>query len=168
MIRWRTVSFAPKVLAAVLLLVAIRPAIADEMRDLVGWWIAIDRLFPQLYETGGIVPMEELLVVGSDGRAENRLMMFVGPYADKCRDQKIHCSDAPVSARARIRVSRDQLTFSGSVKPDDRIDDRPEIDFGLRLLTVTGTRSWTLSREADGRLLVLRSPPPSRGRTYFV
>jgi hypothetical protein len=52
MFTWRTVSFAPIVLAAVLLLLPIRPAMAVDARDLAGWWIAIDRLFPSLYETG--------------------------------------------------------------------------------------------------------------------
>ena len=151
-----TVNFAPKVLAALLLLLSIRPAIAVEARDLAGWWIAIDRLFPEAYETQGIVPMEELLIVGSDGRVENRFMMFWGPDADLCHNKKVHCSDAPISARARIVVAGDQLTFTESVKSDNLIDDRPELDLALRLLTVTSTRSWTLSREVDGRLLVLR------------
>ena len=153
---WRTASFAPKVLASLLLLLPVQPVIAVEARDLIGWWIAIDRLFPQFYETEGIVPMEELLIVGSDGRVENRFMMFFGPDADLCHGKKVHCSDAPISARARIAVAGDQLTFTESVKSDNLIDDRPEMDFVLRFLTVTSTRSWTLSREVDGRLLVLR------------
>ena len=137
-------------------LLPVQPVIAVEARDLIGWWIAIDRLFPQFYETEGIVPMEELLIVGSDGRVENRFMMFSGADADLCHGKKVHCSDAPISARARIAVAGDQLTFTESVKSDNLIDDRPEMDFVLRFLTVTSTRSWTLSREVDGRLLVLR------------
>ena len=156
MMPWSTASFAPKVLTALLLLLPVRPATAIEARDLVGWWIAIDRLFPGASETQGIVPMEELLIVGSDGRVENRFMMFSGPDADLCHGKKVHCSDAPISARARIAVDGDQLTFAESVKSDNLIDDRPEVDLVLRLLTVTSTRSWTLSREVDGRLLVLR------------
>jgi hypothetical protein len=153
---WRTVSFVPKVFAALLLLPPIPQATAVEALDLAGWWIAIDRLFPQLYEAGLILPMEELLIVGSDGRVENRLMMFGAPLPELCGDKKLARSDAPLSASARMAVAGDQLTFTESRKPDNLIDDRPEWDFALRLLTVTGTASWTLSREADGRLLVLR------------
>lgn len=152
----RTVRFALRLLGAVLLFLAVRPATAVEARDLAGWWIAIDRLFPQIYETESIVPMEELLIVDSAGQAENRLMRFGLANAIFCRDKKAFCSDAPVTARARIRVTGEPLAFTASTKPDDLVDDRPEIDFALRLLSVTGTWSWTLSREADGRLLVLR------------
>jgi hypothetical protein len=72
----------------------------------------------------------------------------------------VFCSDAPVSARARIVLAGDQLTITESVQPDNRLDDRPEVDVILRLLTVTGASSSTLSREAGGRLLVLRPNQP--------
>src|SRR5262245_44892730 len=152
---WRTLSFAPKVLAVLLLILPIRQAIAVEARDLVGWWIAIDSLFPQLHEAG-TWPMDELLIVGSDGRVENRLIMFGAPLPEVCGDKKVFCSDAPISARARIAIVGDQLTFTESHKADNLLEDRPEWEFALRLLTVTGTASWTLSREVDGRLLVMR------------
>jgi hypothetical protein len=80
----------------------MRSAMAAEARDLAGWWIAIDRLFPQIYETETIVPMEELLIVDHAGQAENRLMMFGEANTLFCRDKKV-CSDAPVTARGSIR-----------------------------------------------------------------
>jgi hypothetical protein len=56
-------------------------------------------------------------------------MMFWGPDVDMCHAKKVHCSDAPISARARIAVAGDQLTVTESVKPDNMIDERPELDF---------------------------------------
>lgn len=94
--------------------------------------------------------------VGPLGKVENRFMAFADAEEGSCRDTKTFCSDAPVAARGRIRVKGDQLTSTDTVKPDYLIDDRPEIDFALRLLAVTGTRAWTLTAEANGEALVLR------------
>lgn len=154
--RCRAAGLAPTLLTAALLLLAIRPAAALEVRDLVGWWIAIDRLFPNLYVTGGVAPMEELVVIDGQGRVEDRLMMFRGVDAQWCIDRKVQCSDAPLMARARVLVAGDQLTFTEVAAAENRIDDRPEIDWALRPLTVTSTRSWTLSPGANGRILTLR------------
>src|SRR5215475_6445505 len=154
--RCRAAGLAPTLLTAALLLLAIRPAVALEVRDLVGWWIAIDRLFPNLYVTGSVAPMEELVVIDGQGRVEDRLMMFRGVDAQWCIDRKVQCSDAPPMARARIVVADDQLTFTEVAAAENRIDDRPEVDWALRPLTVTSTLSWTLSPGADGRVLTLR------------
>ena len=154
--RCRAAGLAPTLLTAALLLLAIRPVVALETRDLVGWWIAIDRLFPNLYVTGRVAPMEELLVIDGQGRVEDRLMMFRGVDAQWCIDRKVQCSDAPPLARARVVVAGDQLTFTEVAAAENRIDDRPEIDWALRPLTVTSTHSWTLSPGANGQLLTLR------------
>jgi hypothetical protein len=145
---------------------AARPAVAADARDLAGWWIAVDRVFPRLYEEVGLIlPMDELLVIDTQARVENRFMMFFGPYAEECRDRKTMCSDAPATAYSRITVADNQLTFSDSVKPDHRIESAAQLDSALRALAVTSTASWTLSREANGQLLVLHpklssaSPP---------
>jgi hypothetical protein len=129
---------------------------AAQARDLTGWWISIDQLFPMLYESGGTVAMEELLVIAGDGRAENRFLTFMHADPERCRDTKEQCSDAPVVASARITVTGDQLAFTDVVIPDNKLDHRFEVNLSLRLLAVTGTRSWTLSLAADGRLLTLR------------
>jgi hypothetical protein len=154
--RCRAAGLAPTLLTAALLLLAIRPAAALEVRDLVGWWIAIDRLFPNLYVTGRVAPMEELVVIDDQGRVEDRLMMFRGVDAQWCIDRKVQCSDAPPMAWARVVVAGDQLTFTEVAAAENRIDDRPEIDWALRPLTVTSTRSWTLSPGANGQILTLR------------
>jgi hypothetical protein len=79
----RTAGLVGMVLGAAIVVVlpfaVMRAATAEEARDLAGWWISIDRLFPQMYEAGFVVPMEELLVVDGAGRAESRLMMFPTP-----------------------------------------------------------------------------------------
>src|SRR5215471_3782324 len=152
----RATGLARKLLTVALLLLAMRPAVALEERDLVGWWIAIDRTFPDLYVTGRVPPMEELVVIDDQGRVEDRLMMFRGVDAQWCIDRKVQCSDAPLMARARVVVAGDQLTFTEVAAAENRIDDRPEIDWGLRPLTVTSTRSWTLSPGANGGVLTLR------------
>jgi hypothetical protein len=59
-------------------------------------------------------------------------------------------------ARARVVVAGDQLTFTEVAAAENRIDDRPEIDWALRPLTVTSTRSWTLSPGANGQILTMR------------
>jgi len=160
----RATGLARKLLTVALLLLAMRPAVALEERDLVGWWIAIDRTFPDLYVTGRVPPMEELVVIDDQGRVEDRLMMFRGVDAQWCIDRKVQCSDAPPMARAQVVVAGDQLTFTEVAAAENRIDDRPEIDWGLRPLTVTSTRSWTLSPGANGRVLTLRPNPLDTSR----
>jgi len=145
-----------RLFALAVALLPVQRAEAAQTRDLAGWWIAIDPLFSQLYETGGIVAMEELLVIADDGRAENRFMTFFSPSPEMCRDTKEQCSDAPVVARGRVKVTGDQLAFTDVVAGDDKIDPRSEIRLALTVLAVTGTRSWTLSLAADGCLLTLR------------
>lgn len=155
-----------RLLIAGLLILDAPMARATELRDLAGWWISIDTLFAQLNDTGGVVPMEELLIIGGDGKVENRLMTFAGADEGLCRDKKYFCSDAPIAARARITVKGDQMTFSATSKPDYVIDDRPEIDLLLRVIAITGTRSWTAEREANGQRLALRPNLLNTTRLY--
>src|SRR5215510_1460383 len=110
--------FAVALFALAVALLPVPRAEAAQTRDLAGWWISIDQLFPMLYESGGVVAMEELLVIADDGRAENRFMTFFSANPETCRDTKEQCSDAPVVARGRITVTGDQLAFTDVVSPD--------------------------------------------------
>jgi hypothetical protein len=140
------------------------PAQALEPRDLAGWWIAVDPLFPRLVESGEVVSMEELLVVDAEGSAESRLMRFAEPDATECTERKF-CSNAPVAARARLGVSGQTLTVAERDETDSALDGRPAIDRAIRKLVVTATPSWAASLDADGRLLVLRSNLAATTRT---
>src|SRR5262245_28211528 len=86
-----------------------RTAGAQELRNLTGWWIAVDETLPSLWKRGDIAPMEELLIVAPDGRAESRLMTFEVPNAITCAAQGL-CTDAPLVARARLALKGDVLT----------------------------------------------------------
>ncbi len=72
---------------------------------LAGWWIAVDNVaFPPLWRDGTIVPMEELLIIESDGRFENRMMGFYGIDPGYCAKENL-CSDAPLIATGRLALS---------------------------------------------------------------
>lgn len=53
-----------------------RSAQAVELRDVSGWWIAIDETFPKQWKSGAIAPMEEVLQINPDGRVTDRAMNF--------------------------------------------------------------------------------------------
>ena len=59
--------FAAALVLATGILVPAHAARALETRDLAGWWIAIDEIFPTLWRRGDIVAMEELLVISRTG-----------------------------------------------------------------------------------------------------
>ena len=131
---------------------------SSSARDLAGWWLAIDPLFPTMWDKAGIRAMEELLIVDAKGRAEDRVMQFFAPEAASCADGKnFFCSDAPVVARARLTISGRHL------KVVDHVDGKAWVffpDSKLEALyhrtVVTGTPSWTMSRSVDGRVLTLQ------------
>jgi hypothetical protein len=64
------------------------------------------------------LPVEELLIVGSDGRVENRLMMTSGPTPTHVtpKDALQRCADQ----RAPRAVAGDQLTFTERRLRSDR------------------------------------------------
>jgi len=48
---------------------------AVELRDVSGWWIAIDETFPKHWKSGAIAPMEEVLQINPDGRVSDRVLL---------------------------------------------------------------------------------------------
>ena len=109
--------------AAAILLAAgqAKTAQAVEMRDIAGWWLAIDDTFPKHWKTGAMTPMEEVLQINPDGRVTDRVMNFWAGSHRACLENKV-CSDVPQVATARVRVSGDKLSFSNVVASNARLD----------------------------------------------
>jgi hypothetical protein len=144
-------------LLALLLAAPAPPAHALSMRDLTGWWIAIDDTFPALWERGDMVAMEELLIVNADGRAENRAMNFWSGSSRDCAETKV-CSDAPVIAGMRLTLKGDRLSLGDRTAATVRIATAGEAQ--IRRAAVSSTPAWTAS--LNGRVLILRSANVSR------
>lgn len=123
---------------------------ALDTSDLSGWWIAIDRALPTLWERGDIVAMEELLIISPDGRAENRGMGFYGP---DCAPGDA-CTDAPLIATARLTLRGDLLAVSDRKESRGRINNE-KADPAIRRIAVTGTPAWTAT--LDKNFLILRA-----------
>ena len=84
---------------------AAAPAAALTPRDLAGWWLAIDGVFPALGDKSGSAS-EELLVIAPDGAVEDRAVFFRHASAFVCAKSKL-CSDTPLVARARLTIEGD-------------------------------------------------------------
>jgi hypothetical protein len=141
------VRIAAAAMAAVLL--AAGGARALIPRDLAGWWIAIDDAFPKAWERRDIVAMEEVLIVGRDGRVENRVMNFWAGSPQACAETKV-CSDLPLIAAARLRLKGNRLSFVNRHASGNRLD-AARGDALIRRLAVTSTPRWTI-HSGDGQL----------------
>jgi hypothetical protein len=131
---------------------AAAPAVALTPRDLAGWWLAIDSVFPALDKSGAV--SEELLVIASDGAVEDRAMSFRHASPFVCVKSKL-CSDAPLMARARLTVDGDKLAFADRAGVDGVA---PE----LAAAALTATPSWTVALSAGNALMTLRAGGVSR------
>src|SRR6201991_2372776 len=137
-----------------------RPAHAGEMRDIAGWWLAIDDTFPRHWKSGAITPMEEVLQINPDGRVTNRVMNFWAGSHRACLENKV-CSDVPQIAMARVRVGGDKLSFSNVVASNARLDP-PAGEARRRKEPTTPSANWPVG--LDGERLVMRAGPGSRDR----
>ena len=169
--------------AAFLVLMAAGSASAEVSGTphLAGWWIALDNAaFPPLWQDGTIVAMEELLIIESDGRFENRMMGFYGVDPDYCTKQKL-CSDAPLIAAGRIAVSGptratskgqifasgNKLLFSDVRKTGNRIDTARG-DPIIHARSVTATNAWMVEGrvDVDDGVLFLRKAAGEESRAF--
>ena len=132
---------------------AAAPAVALTPRDLAGWWLAIDGVFPALQDKSGSV-LEELLIMTADGAVDDRAMSFRHASAFVCAKSKL-CSDAPLMARARLTIDGDKLAFAERT-PADGV--APE----LAAAALTATPSWTVALSAGNALLTSRADGVSR------
>ena len=148
---------------------------------LAGWWIALDNgAFPPLWQDGTMVAMEELLIIESDGRFENRMMTFYDVDLDYCAKQKL-CSDAPLIAAGRIAVSGptratskgrifasgNKLLFSDVSKTRNRIDT-VRGDPIIHARSVTATSAWMVEGrvDVDDGVLFLRKAAGEEPRAF--
>lgn len=145
--------------------ITIAPAAsALGIRDLSGWWIAIDDTFPTLWARSGVIPAEELLIINPDGRVENRAMNFWSGSARDCAEKKV-CSDAPIIARARLTVKGDRLGIGNVGGRAARIDTE-RTDPLIRRAAATAAAEWIAS--SNGRVLTLRSTAASNVTRTFA
>ncbi len=129
------------------------PARAAGVRDLAGWWLAIDKTFPDLWQRGTFAPTEELLIINRDGRVEDRLINFWSGTPENCAKTRV-CSDAPLVATARLAIKGQQLSFARK-----RAAKGPFVagrgNSAVTKATVTATPHWTLALEGNGQRMVL-------------
>src|ERR1700751_6000631 len=98
-----------------------RLAQAVELRDVSGWWIAIDETFPKHWKSGAIAPMEELLQINPDGRVTDRVMNFWAGSHRTCLENKV-CSVLPKVANARLKVNTNRWSFIQVVPTNAHLD----------------------------------------------
>ena len=134
---------------------------AVEMRDIAGWWLAIDDTFPKHWKAGAMTPMEEVLQINPDGRVTDRVMNFWAGSHRACLENKV-CSDVPQIATARVRVSGDKLSFSNVVASNARLDT-PSGEALVRKEAITASANWTV--RLDGERLMLRVGRAGQART---
>jgi hypothetical protein len=134
------------------------PASAAGLRDLAGWWLAIDNSFPKLWQRDDGAAVEEVLVVNADGRVEDRTMNFWSGSAETCEKTKV-CADLPLAATARLAIKGDKLTVANRRAAPGRIDSAAS-DADIRKLTVTATAAWTAALKE--RQLTLRGTGATR------
>src|SRR5258708_11475273 len=125
MVRWATSVRGSAVLATAAIVVAashpVGSARAVELRDVSGWWIAIDDTFPKHWKSGAIAPMEEVLQINPDGRVSDRVMNFWAGSHQACLENKV-CSDLPQITNARLKVSANRWSFISVVPTNARLD----------------------------------------------
>jgi hypothetical protein len=130
------------------------PAAALTPRDLAGWWLAIDDVFPALGEKIAVAT-DELLVIAPNGSVEDRVMFFRHPSAFVCAKSKL-CSDAPVMARAGLAIDGDKLSFADRMAAGDGAPSE------LAAAALTATPSWTVALSAGNSLMTLRAGEVTR------
>jgi hypothetical protein len=136
---------------------ATTPAAGATLRDLAGWWLAIDDTYPKLWQRGGVAVVEEVLVLNADGRTEDRVMNFWSGSAQDCAETKV-CTDLPLVAAARLALKGDKLAVGGRGDMAGRLD--PKGDGAVRKLAVTSTPNWTFALK--GRELSLTAAGAAR------
>jgi hypothetical protein len=136
------------------------PARALQMRELAGWWIAIDDTFPKLWNRDAISAMEEVLQINLDGRVQDRMMNFWAGSPQACLDNKV-CSDLPLISGSRLRVNGSRIVFANVAASNARLDAGAG-DALIRREAITATPEWTGSIEGDR--LTLRSTNPAKVR----
>src|SRR5205085_4141103 len=135
---------------------------AVELRDVSGWWIAVDETFPKHWKSGAIAPMEEVLQINPDGRVTDRVMNFWAGSYRACLENKV-CSDLPQIATARLKVSANRLSFISVVATTARLVT-PSGDTLVRQEAITTAANWTVT--VDGERMTLRGAAPAKTRIF--
>jgi hypothetical protein len=159
---WRPRPAMAAMLASILAITvfAASPAPALQARALVGWWIAIDDTFPKLWGRKSIAVMEEILQINPDGRVWDRVMTFSAGSPLACLETMV-CSDLPLIAEARLRVSGNRLNLI-DVAPSQAFLDAGGGDAKIRGVAIAATPEWTVA--ADGDRITMHSSNPARTR----
>jgi hypothetical protein len=133
----------------ILALTMTSPAPASSARDLAGWWLAIDDVFPSSWANSE--PQEELLVVTPAGTIENRAMWFRRVSASECATDKL-CSDAPLIASGSLNVTGDKIEISARAPVSTDSVHRSFVAAAL-----TARPDWQVTLSHNNHLLALRS-----------
>jgi len=127
------------------------PASAQSVHPLAGTWIAVDDGLPRLVASGHLVPSEEILFVGEDGRAESRIMTITGLETHYLCATGWGCSDMlPVQA-ARAELTGGNLVFiNRGAAPEAAKITRDAMQLAARLTLIASSPQWVVSLEACG------------------
>ena len=147
----------------------IAPARAETITpsQLAGWWLSIDSTLPDLWAGGQAFPVEELLVVDANGKAETRYLSFVPPSADGCVFGH-KCSDAPLTLTTAYTIAGDLIAFSPP-SPTPRGERETHVrSSGLDSTATTSTPVWHATLSGGGQVLILDQIDNSAPQRVFA
>jgi hypothetical protein len=142
------------------------PAQSPGASQLTGWWISIDETgHKPLWESGGIVPMEELLIIDGEGRFENRMMGFWSVDREYCSTGGV-CSDAPLVATGSLLLAAGTLTVQDVRATSNRIDTA-RTDPDIRARAVSSSQSWQADEAGHAEGILTLRKGSAGPRTFF-
>jgi hypothetical protein len=148
----RKVLCRPAMVAGCLTMtLALSPAALAQPHPLAGTWIAVDDGFPRLVASGMLVPTEEILHIGPDGRAESRLMHTTGLETHYMCATGWGCSDTLPVRMAKAELNGGALAFSNRrPAPGTEKITKPAQLLAASLTLIAASPQWVVSLEADG------------------
>ncbi len=147
----------------------IAPARAETITpsQLAGWWLSIDATLPDLWASGQAFPVEELLVVDANRKAETRYLSFVPPTADGCVFGN-KCSDAPLTLTTAYTIAGDLIKFAPPSPTPDKDRETHVRSSGLDATATTSSPVWHATLSGAGKVLILDQIDNSAPRRVFA
>jgi hypothetical protein len=147
----------------------VAPARAETITpaQLAGWWLSIDSTLPDLWAGGHAFPVEELLVLDANGKAETRYLSFVPPSAEGCSFSH-KCSDAPLTLTTAYTIAGDLITFAPPSPTPAKERETHVRSSGLDSTATTSTPVWHATFSGVGKVLIFDQVDNSAPRRVFA